>query len=94
MDNIEDIVKNVVQKISQRVPQESEKIERIWLNCLEKSESDHTRLEGIKKNKISVIVDSPAWLFHMNTRRGKILKRIQEEIPDIRGIYFRIGKIE
>ena len=94
MDNIEDIVKNVIGKIADRKLEDHQKINRLWISSLSESELKHTKLVGINSGKVSVYVDSPIWLYQMNTRKKKILEQLQEEISNIETISFRIGKIK
>jgi len=93
MDNIKDVVHRVIEQIASKTTQSPEKIERIWLNILDKEEREHTRLVGIKEGRLSVDVDSPAWLYQMNTKKKKFVERLSQEVPDIKAIYFKIGKI-
>jgi predicted nucleic acid-binding Zn ribbon protein len=93
MDNIKDIVNDVIGKISKEKPGAGDKLQRIWHNLLGKKELQHTNLVGVKDGQLSVYVDSSAWLYQMNIRKHKILERLQEEIPDIKGIRFKLGKV-
>jgi len=94
MDNIEDIVKGVIRKIAENQPETNDKIDRVWSSVLEDNEQKHTRLSGIKDGTLLVYVDSPTWLYQMKLRRGKLLKMLGEELPEIRDIRFKIGKIQ
>jgi len=94
MDNIKDIVRQVVQNLSSNNLESHSKLERIWQNILERSQLKHTILVGMKEGKLLVNVDSPAWLFEMKIKKRKILERLQSEIPEIKNIYFRIGKVK
>ena len=93
MDNIKNIVSGVIGKMAAHEIKESEKIERIWENILEKCELKHTRLEGVKDNILFILIDSPAWLYQMRIKKRKLLIRIQQEIEEIKDIKFKIGKI-
>ncbi|MGE0267816.1 MAG: DciA family protein [Candidatus Omnitrophota bacterium] len=94
MDNIEDIIKNVIGKIADRKLEDHQKIYRLWISLLNESELKHTKLIGVNNGKVSVHVDSPAWLYQMNTRKRKILESLKEEISNIEYINFKIGKIK
>ena len=94
MNDIKDIVRRVVGDMAaQKVPS-SVKIENVWLGVLEKKESEHVRLVGFKNGVLMVDVDSSAWLYHMNTRKSKIIELLQQGIPDIKKINFKIGKVK
>lgn len=93
MDNIEDIIKNVIGDMASRKMEEHDKIHRLWMNVLSETELKHTKLLGVKDGRLAVIVDSPAWLYQMNTRKRKILQLLKEEVETIESIYFKVGKI-
>ncbi len=93
MDNIEDIVKSVIGQMAEKKLEDYQKIDRLWMNILNDSEQKHTKILGIKDGMVSVVVDSPAWLYQMNIKKNNILKELQAEIPNIDSIRFRIGKI-
>ena len=93
MDNIEDIVKNVIGNMASQKIEEHDKVHRLWLNILSETELKHTKLLGVKDGKVAVIIDSPAWLYQMNTRKRKILQLLKEELSSIESIYFKVGKI-
>lgn len=93
MDNIEDIIKDVIGNMASRKMEEHNKIHRLWINVLSETEQKHTKLLGIKDGRIAAIVDSPAWLYQMNTRKRKILQILKEELATVESIHFKVGKI-
>ncbi|MCB9719558.1 MAG: DUF721 domain-containing protein [Candidatus Omnitrophica bacterium] len=93
MDNIEDIIKDVIGNMASRKMEEHDKIHRLWVNVLSETELKHTKLLGVKDGRIAVVVDSPAWLYQMNTRKRKILQILKEELATVESIYFKVGKI-
>ena len=94
MDNIKDIVNTVIGNIAQQRPDEHNKAERIWKNVLTEKESKHTKIEGLKDGCLFVYVDSPVWLYQMRIRQTKVLKQLKEEMPQIKYIRFKMGKIK
>ena len=94
MDDIKNVVTKVIGDIAEKNPCSYDKIERIWQNLLTKQELKHTKLFGIKEKILFVRVDSPAWLYQMRIRQLKILKRLKEELSDIKQIRFKIGTIK
>ena len=93
MDNIGDIVKDVIGKMAGTSPQSAQKIQEAWGKVLEEKELKHTRLVGVKDGKILACVDSPAWLYQMNIRKRKILTDLKKNLIEIKGIYFKVGKV-
>ena len=94
VDNIKNILNTVIGNIANRNPDIHNKIERIWENLLNEKELRHTKILGIKEEGLLVCVDSPAWLYQMRIRQTKILKQLKEEVPNIKYIRFRMGKIK
>ena len=94
MDNIKNIVNAVIGNIAEHNPDIHNKIERIWANLLNEKELKHTKIIGVKEYGLLVCVDSPAWLYQMRIRQTKILEQLKEEIPNIKYIRFKIGKIK
>lgn len=94
MENIKDVVYQVFEKIVQKRTGPQDKIEEVWLNILKEEERRHLKLRGVKNNILFVDVDSSAGLFQMQTKKGKLLKTLQEQIPEIKSISFNIGKVQ
>ena len=93
MDEIKDIVQSVIANLDKGHPSDENKIEGIWRNVLNEKEKKHTALVGIKDGILSVAVDTPAWLYQMKIKKGRILRKFQEEITEVKNIYFKIGKV-
>ncbi len=94
MDQIKDIIPEIIKTISEHKPQKETKIQRVWENLFEGKIVKHTNIFGIKDGKLMVHVDSPVWLFRLNSQKYKILKEIKEETPEIEDIRFIIGKVK
>ncbi len=93
MDNIKAIIQQVIEKIAPSSIPSQEKIEHIWQKVLGKEQLKHTRLVGIKEGCISVLVDSPVWLYQMRISKGRILGELKKEMSGIKDIYLKIGKV-
>ena len=94
MDDIKNIVNTVIGNIAEHKPDIHDKVERIWTNILTEKELKHTKIIGIKEDGLLVCVDSPAWLYQMRIRQTKIMKQLKEEIPHIKYIRFKMGKMK
>ena len=94
MDNIKKILEDVFGKINVGSTTLVSSLNEAWKKELDKNEKKHTQLEGVKQGNLMVVVDSPAWMHHMKTRRDYLLKKIKESIPEIQQISFRLGKIK
>ena len=93
MDDIKNIVNAVIGNMAEKNPDVHNKLERIWTNVLNAKELKHTKIIGVKEDGLLAYVDSPAWLYQMRIRQTKILKQLKEELPHIKYIRFKIGKI-
>ena len=93
MDNIGDIVKNIIGRMAQRQPDAQHQLEQAWTEILDDKKRTHTRLVGIRDGKVSVLVDSPAWLYQMNISKDSILKKLREKVPEVSQIQFKVGQL-
>ena len=93
MDTIKDLIKRVVKDLADHKTTQSHALEEILQKVFDKNEKKHIKLVGLKDGKLSFNVDSPAWLYQMQTRKRKFLEKIKSELPEINSIYFRIGNI-
>ncbi len=94
MEQIQDIVSRVIAGLSSCKPQTQWKIQQVWKGVCDKKTLNHTAIAGLQKGELTVHVDTPMWLFHMNLHKRKLLEGIKKEMPEILGVHFKIGKIE
>ena len=94
MEPIKEIIPQVIENISQKKPETQLKIQRIWQNTAGDKLGPHTSIAGLKDDTLYVHVDSPAYLFQMNLKKKKILEQLREEIPELKNINFKIGKVK
>lgn len=93
MEQIKDIVYGVVGELSVKKPQKETKIQRVWDALSEGKIAKHSVVYGVKDGVLMVHADSPAWIFHLNLKKKKLLKIMQEEMPELVNICFRLGKV-
>ncbi len=67
-------------------------LEQVWQVILKEHELKHVALGGQRDGNVLVTVDSPARLYHLRMRKAKILKQLQEKIPEIKDIIFKVGE--
>lgn len=94
MDNIKSVINKVIAGIASKNPDTHNKIDGVWRNLLTKQELKHTKLNGLNKGSLFVLVDSPAWMYQLQTRQTKILKELKENIPDVKSIRFKVGSVK
>ena len=93
MDEIKNIVNKVFESISPDKQHEQEKIQQVWRAILNDKEQKHAKISGLKNGKLYINVDASAWLYEFNLRKKIILQRMQKDAPEIKDIFFKIGKV-
>jgi hypothetical protein len=93
MGSIKDIIPQVMGEMASKRHHSHESLEDIWCGLLEQDELKHTRIVGIKGGTALVLVDSPAWLYHIKIKQSKILECFQKKIPGIQGLHLKIGRV-
>jgi len=93
MEQIKDILNQVVKNISDQKPQQEQDIQKAWEEAVNKKTVQHTHLVGVKKGKLLIFVDSPVRVFELTLHKNQILKKMQQQIPELLDITFKIGKV-
>lgn len=93
MEEIKEIVNNIIHVLEEKKKQQSKDIHAVWKGSVKEKEARHTRVEGIKNETLFVNVDCSAWMFQCRLRYKTILQALQKEFPEIKKIYFKIGKV-
>jgi predicted nucleic acid-binding Zn ribbon protein len=93
MEQIKDILNQVVKNISDQKPQQEQDIQKAWEAAVNKKTAQHTHLVGVKKGKLLIFVDSPVRVFELTLHKNQILKKMQQQIPELLDITFKIGKV-
>ena len=94
MNTIKDILQQVIGNLSLNKPDDQNKIQRIWQNIIDTRTAQHSVLSNFSDGLLTVVVDSSSRLFQMNLQKKKILEQLQDEIPQIKNIQFKIGKVK
>lgn len=94
-EGIGDILSQVIKKLDTKTHGQREEIVQAWEKAIEPKAISHTKPVAIKKNILTIEVDSSTWLYMLNLKKRDILESMQktlskEKIEDIR---FRMGEI-
>lgn len=91
---IGDVLRGVVEHLSQTKGKDSSKIFSAWTSSAGKRLSRHAKPVSLHKGTLQVFVDDSAWLYQANLEREKLLESLQEKMgaKKIQKIRFRIGK--
>ncbi|MCA9401155.1 MAG: DUF721 domain-containing protein [Candidatus Omnitrophica bacterium] len=93
MDNIKDIINTVIGHLSEKKVEDEKNIERIWSSINNPKDLAHMKILGMKDGELTVILDSPSRLYHMNMKKASLMKNLREEGGVIKKIKFKIGSI-
>jgi len=88
--HIKDIIGNFIKK-SQNSMECYEKIEQIKNNTLDPETKKHIHLKGVSKKQIIFISDSSVFSYNFNLQKRKILKEIQQVIPEVQELLIKIN---
>jgi len=91
---LEDILKNVIEKMGKKRPSEEE-IGDAWVEAAGNAAARHSRPVGLKKSVLVVNVDGSGWLYELSTAKREILSKLDVSVKKkkIKDIRFRIGEI-
>ena len=90
---IRDVILQVIENLSSGKVDLYKKIQMLWEQIFSKEEKKHTNIGEFKDGNLMIEVDSSLYIFQMNLRKAKILEKFQQELPEIKTILFKIGKI-
>lgn len=96
IEGIKEVLNKIIGNIETQGPCKKDKTFAAWENTVGKEASRHSRPVGIRKNILTVEIDSSAWFYEINLRKQSILKDIKELLKEekIQGIKFRMGDIK
>jgi predicted nucleic acid-binding Zn ribbon protein len=92
---IGDVVKDVVERLSQTKKKDPAKILSLWPRVCGKELARHSRPKGLRGTTLQVFVDESAWLYQASLQKERMLVALQKKIgrEKIQKIVFRIGDI-
>ncbi len=94
-EDIGDILKQVIKTIDTKTHGAREEIVNAWHKAIEPGAVAHTRPVAIKKDILTVEVDSSTWLYVLSLKKKNILEAMKKTLGSakIEDIKFRIGEI-
>ena len=93
--DIGNIISQVIKKLNTKTHGQIGEVVQAWQNAVEPKAIAHTKPVAIKKNILTIEVDSSTWLYMLSLTKKNTLAKMQkalgkEKIEDIR---FRMGEI-
>ena len=94
ISSIGDILKNVFAELEDKKNVSKEDIELFWKDLVGEKGFKHSRPLTIRKEVLTVQVDSSAWMQELVMRKRNILKGLKRRLgkDKISEIHFRIGE--
>lgn len=90
MKNIKDLIPGVIEQLSQQRPQQID-VASLWQRI--SGGGKGSRVQEIKNGTLIVVVDSSARKMHFFRKNKEILEEIQNKVPAIKTIYFKVGSV-
>ncbi len=89
------IISQVIKKLDTKTHGSIEEIVQAWQNAVEAKAISHTKPVAIKKNILTIEVDSSTWLYFLSLKKKNILESMKKILGKgkIKDIRFRIGEI-
>lgn len=90
-----EILKTVFADLEKRTLSSQEEIESLWRSLVGEAGFRHSRPASVKKNVLTVKVDSSVWMQELAMRKRQLLKGLKRDLGKdrISEIQFRIGEI-
>lgn len=93
MESIRDIIPQVIENLALKKPKTKRNIHEVW-RIAAGTQADFCEVRDFRNGILWVNVDSSARIFEMSTRKGEIIKNLKNEVPELRDIIFKIGKVK
>ena len=94
-EGIGHIVSQVIKKLDTKTHGAREEIVDAWQKAIEPAAASHAKPVAIKKDILTVEVDSSAWLYMLSVKKNNILVAMKKTLGAVKieDIKFRIGEI-
>lgn len=92
MEQIGPILNKVLQQLKNQQEYSVEAIEALWNKCVTKTAARHTKIYSLKKGKLYINIENPAWLYELRTRKRQIIAKLNKVSGNkIKEVFFRVG---
>lgn len=93
--HIHDVIRTVIQNLTVAdAPDQKSDLARRWRDILSEEEASHTQISELNHNTLIVCVDSSARAYQLNVKKHGLLKKLRDGWPELKDIYFKVGKIK
>jgi predicted nucleic acid-binding Zn ribbon protein len=93
-ERIAAILPKVLEQIGQKKKEDF--YSQLWQEAAGSQAAQHSRVVGLSKERLIVIIDSSAWLYQLNLLKKDLLKKIRRKAKDkkIAELYLRLGEVK
>jgi len=94
-EDIGNIINQVIKKLDTKTHGSRKEIAQAWQKAVQPEAISHTRPVAIKKNILTIEVDSSAWLYFLSLKKKNILESMGKALGKgrVEDIRFRIGEL-
>ena len=78
-EGIGGVINQVIKKLDAKTHGQREEVVRAWQDAIDHDAAVHTKPVAIKKNILTIEVDSSAWLYVLNLKKKSILASMQKQ---------------
>ncbi|MGE5307923.1 MAG: DciA family protein [Deltaproteobacteria bacterium] len=86
-------ISSPLETLMQRLKGGAKDPEQALRDALTEKEAPHARFCSMNKGVLRMAVDSSAWLYYFNLRKGQLTAKIAERLPELTKLVFIIGEI-
>lgn len=80
-ESIEEVLKKTIRDIEKRQGRLTEEdVQRAWAAAAGEKAAKHTKIKSLRKAMLIINVDSPVWIYQLNTEKEKLEKRLNRQI--------------
>jgi len=93
MDQIKSILNQVFENLTTGQAKKPGQIQAAWDSAVTNDEAKHTKIVEFEKGYLIVHVDSSVRMFQLTMKKRHLTEKLQSEIPELKSIVLKIGKI-
>ena len=90
MNNIKDLIPGVIGDLAKKQPQQVD-LAALWQRICGNAKG--SKIYEIKNGHLTVMVDSSARKMQLFRKRQELLEELQNKVPTIKTIYFKVGSV-
>lgn len=93
--SIKNVISSVIQQISGGKREKIDRVKQAWKAAVDKKTYSHTQPAAFKAKRLTINVDSSAWMYELNLCKSKLKTKLNERLKPqgvtVDEIILRIG---